>query len=277
MCQAAHLLGWLIGSLVNWHIGEMSRFLTRTNLLLAAIMLVAAFFRLYRLDQVPPGFQFDQAFYVFDALKLLQGQFFIFFYQPGRSEPLYQYLLMVGVALFGADTPLGLKLTGVVIGLLTIPVIYGFTRTLFKSPFIALLAALFTAISFWQVFYSRYGERNPLTALMAILVFWFLWRALTPTRWHDDKVLPTAVQSGRATPASAITAGADVASPVGGRGGHRWRYFAFTGFFTGVTLYTYPGGRVLPMAIVLIVAYAMLTDRFGIHWQLSYESEQAVT
>lgn len=216
----------------------MSRYLTRTNLLLAAIMLVAAFFRLYRIDQVPPGFQFDQAFYVFDALKLLQGQFFIFFYQPGRSEPLYQYLLMVGVALFGTDTPLGLKLTGVVIGVLTIPVIYGFTRTVFKSTFIALLAALFAAISFWQVFYSRYGERNPLTAFMAILVFWFLWRALTPSPVEDG----------------------------GGKGwGSKWRYFAFTGFFTGVTLYTYPGGRVIPLAIVLLVAYAMLTDRAHVH------------
>jgi hypothetical protein len=214
-------------------VAMMSRFLTRTHFLLAAIVLVAAFFRLYRLDQIPPGFQFDQAFYVFDALKLLQGEFAIFFYQPGRSEPLYQYLLMVGVALFGADSPLGLKLTGVAIGLLTIPVIYGFTRTIFKSALIALLTALFTAISFWQVFYSRYGERNPLTALMAILVFWFLWRALIPIQ----------------------------PSPTVDREGQVWRSFIFTGFFTGVTLYTYPGGRVIPLAVVLLIAHAMLTDR----------------
>jgi hypothetical protein len=242
----------------------MSRYLTRPNFLLAAIMLVAAFFRLFRLDQIPPGFQFDQAFYVFDALKLLQGDFSIFFFQPGRSEPLYQYLLMVGVALFGADTPLGLKLTGVAIGLLSIPLVYGFTRTLFSRSLaqggmvassglgeggpslnsnmpatsregvrVALLAAFFTAISFWQIFYSRYGERNPLTAFMAILVFWFLWRALAPSQ----------------------------PSGVGDRGTPKWRYYVLTGLFTGVTLYTYPGGRVVPIAVLVLIAYAILTDR----------------
>jgi len=216
----------------------MSRYVTRVNPILAAIVFVAAFFRLFRLNEIPPGFQFDQAFYVFDALKLLQGEFSIFFYQPGRSEPLYQYLLMVGVALFGADTSLGLKLTGAVIGILTIPLIYGITRTMFHDPFqregkgegIALVAAFFAAISLWHIFYSRYGERIPLTVFTATLAFWFLWRALAP-------------------------------SPVSGGEERRWRYFAFAGIFTGVTLYTYPSGRVVPIAVVLLIAYAMLTDR----------------
>ncbi len=50
--------------------------------LLAAITLLAAFYRFYRLDQLPPGFHFDQAFYVFDALRLLQGPFSIFLLRP---------------------------------------------------------------------------------------------------------------------------------------------------------------------------------------------------
>jgi len=61
----------------------MSRFLTRNHVFLAAMVILAAFFRLYRIDQLPPGFQFDQAFYVLDALKLLQGEFAIFFHEPG--------------------------------------------------------------------------------------------------------------------------------------------------------------------------------------------------
>ncbi len=215
---------------------KMSRYFTRTHILLAAIVFVAAFFRLYRLDQIPPGFQFDQAFYVFDALKLLQGEFAIFFFQPGRSEPLYQYLVMVGVALFGADTPLGLKLTGVAIGVLTIPLVYGITRMMFQSTRVALLAALFAAMSLWHIFYSRYGERIPLTLFMAILTFSFLWRALDPSPVEDG------AQAGQGW-------------------GSKWRYFVLTGLFTGLTLYTYPSGRVVPVAVVLLTAYAMLTDR----------------
>ncbi len=217
----------------------MSRYFTRTHLLLAAIVLVAAFFRLYRLDQIPPGFQFDQAYYVFDALRLLQGQFSIFFAAPGGTEPLYIYLAMPGVALAGI-TPLGLKLTTALIGIVTIPLIYGFGRTMFSSVWaergrqqvgvrVGLLAALFAAISIWHIYFSRYGERVVLLVLLTVLMYWFFWRALTPTRVSDGKP--------------------------------RWRFFALTGFFLALALYTYPGARVLPVALILLTAYAALTDR----------------
>lgn len=218
----------------------MSRLLSRENLLLGAILALAAFFRFYRLDQLPPGFQFDQAFYVFDVLRLLQGQFAIFFAAPGGSEPLYLYLAMVGVALSGVSA-LGLKLTSATIGVLTIPLIYGFARSLFSpSPSqvadprseaegrdgrgegIALLAALFAAISFWHIFFTRYGERVTLLALLTLPLFWFLWRALDKLQWRD---------------------------------------FAFTGVFTALALYTYPGSRVLPIALVILTAYAAWSDR----------------
>ena len=229
----------------------MSRISAREKTFLIAIIALAAFFRFYRLDAIPPGFQFDQAYYVFDAIFLLRGDFFIFFRDPGRSEPLYQYLLMPFVALFGGDTPLGLKVTAGIIGVLTIFLIYGVTRALFSpssvndgggqgwghpSPAsggrtevgvgVGMLAALFAAISFWHIFYCRYGERIPLTLLFAILVFWFFWRALT----HH---------------ASRIT----------------FHDYILTGIFTGLTLYTYPSGRVVPIALILLTAYAAVTDR----------------
>jgi 4-amino-4-deoxy-L-arabinose transferase-like glycosyltransferase len=209
----------------------MSSTSRREKVILLGITALAAFFRLYRLHQIPPGFQFDQAYYALDALKLLQGEFAIFFHAPGKSEPLYQYLLMPGIALFGADSPLALKITSGIIGVLTIPIVYGITRAIFldssrrmQGQVVALLATFFTAISFWHIFYNRYGERIPLTLLWATLTYWFLWRALTQKQT-------------------------------------RWRAFAFTGLFTGVTLYTYPSARVVPIAIVLLIAYALLTDR----------------
>src|SRR5512136_634520 len=111
----------------------MPRLSSREKIILAAIIALAAFLRFYRLDDVPPGFQFDQAYYVFDAIFLLRGDFFIFFRNPGRSEPLYQYLLMPFVALFGGDTPLGSKVTAGIIGVLTILLVYGVARALFTS------------------------------------------------------------------------------------------------------------------------------------------------
>ena len=208
----------------------MSRYLTRANLFLAAILVGAAFLRLYRIDQLPPGFQFDQAFYVLDALKLLHGEFAIFFYEPGRSEPFYQYLLMPFVAFFGADSSLGLKIAGGLVGILTVPLVFGIAHTLYQDARLAMFSALLTAISFWHIFYSRYGERIPLTLLMAILSFWLVWRALTR-----------------------------VSAP------RQTRTFVLAGVFTGLTLYTYPSGRIVPIAIVLFIAYAMLTERTRAH------------
>jgi hypothetical protein len=220
---------------------------SREKALLAAIFFVAACLRFLRLDDIPPGFQFDQAYYVFDAIFLLRGDFFIFFRDPGRSEPLFQYLLIPFVALFGGDTPLGPKVIAGIVGTLTIFLVYGITRALFESPFssrveeprssaegnrnrgIGLLAAFLAAISFWHIFYCRYGERIPLTLFFATLAFWFFWRALTP---HTSRLTP-----------------------------HAWDNYIYTGIFTGLTLYTYPSGRVVPIALILLTAYAALTDR----------------
>ncbi|MEW5721452.1 MAG: glycosyltransferase family 39 protein, partial [Chloroflexota bacterium] len=215
----------------------MSRISSREKTILAAIIALAAFLRFHRLDEIPPGFQFDQAYYVFDAIFLLRGDFFIFFRDPGRSEPLFQYLLMPFVALFGGDTPLGPKVTAGIIGVATIFLIYGITRALFRSTRVALLAALFAAISFWHIFYCRYGERIPLTLFLATLTFWFFWRALT----HPSTIAQDA-------PRATLHAS-------------RFTQYAFTGIFTGLTLYTYPSGRVVPIALVLLTAYAALTDR----------------
>ncbi|MBI5305950.1 MAG: glycosyltransferase family 39 protein [Chloroflexi bacterium] len=195
---------------------------TREKLILVGILALAACLRFYRLDTLPPGFQFDQAFYMFDVLRILEGEFHIFFTQPGGSEPLFVYLATAPAALVGVETPLAIKITAGIIGILTVGVVFGVARTLFNSTRIGLLSALFTAISFWHIFYNRYGERIPLTVLLATVTLWQFWRALTRARWRD---------------------------------------FALTGIFTGLTLYTYPSARIVPVAIVLLTAYAMLAER----------------
>ncbi len=230
----------------------MPRIPTREKVILAAILALGVFLRFYRLDDVPPGFQFDQAFYVFDAIFLLRGNFFIFFRDPGRSEPLFQYLLMPFVSLFGGDTPLGPKVTAGIIGVLTIFLIYGITRALFTSSpakrgrtevgvGVAVLAAFFAAISFWHIFYCRYGERIPLTLFFATLALWFFWRAIM--------VKSSKFQVSDFTP------------PVPRPSLHAWRNYILTGLFTGLTLYTYPSGRVVPIALIILTAYVALTDR----------------
>lgn len=196
-------------------------FSRQERVFLVLLVLVAALLRLYRLDAIPPGFHFDQAFYVFDAVRLLQGQFAIFFAAPGGSEPLYVYLATVGVSLFGVSA-IGLKLTSAIIGIVTIPVIYSFARDFLGSRLAAGVAATLATISVWMIFYSRDGERVGLESLMALLTLWFFWRALTRIRS---------------------------------------RSFVYAGIFLGIALYTYPAVRVIPFILIVATIYFVLTDR----------------
>lgn len=228
----------------------MKRFRSIEIILLAAIVILAAFFRFYQLDSIPPGFQFDQAFNAFDFLRLLQGQFAIFFPANTGREPLYFYLSMVSAALFG-PTAFAVKLTSAVIGLLTIPLIYFFTRSFFSpSPFqrdvsprseaerggrgeghrvIALLAAFFTAISLWHIFFSRDGLRVILEVPLTLLTFWFMWRVIS----HSPNL--------------SISDKRNASVKVG--------------IFLALALYTYPSARLLPLALVFLTGYAAWHDR----------------
>jgi 4-amino-4-deoxy-L-arabinose transferase-like glycosyltransferase len=198
------------------------------------ITLIAAFFRLYRLTEIPPGMHYDEAFYAFDVLRLLQGQFAIFFPANNGREPLYIYLAMVAVANLGAQA-IALRLTSAIIGIATIPLIYGFARALFSpslsqgegrgegSSRIAALAALFSAISVWHIYYSRYGLRVILAIPLAILALWFSWRALKRRNLLRD--------------------------------------YALAGLFTALTTYTYLSGRLLPLILIALTFSAILLDR----------------
>jgi len=234
------------------------------TLALAAIVALAAFFRLYRLDQLPPGFQFDQAFNAFDILRLLQGQFAIFFPANTGREPLYFYLSMVSAALFG-QTAFAVKLTSAIIGIVTIPLIYQCTRSIFSptsallekgraqsqndisknssSPHalqgrakdksfdaLALLAALFSAVSLWHIFFSRDGLRVILQVPLTLLTFFFLWRALFSAS-HANQ------------------------------GEKSWGTWFKVGLFLALALYTYPSARLLPLALIFLTGYGAWYDR----------------
>ena len=189
--------------------------------LIVVILLVAAFFRLYRLNDIPPGLNNDEAFNLLDILRLLQGQFSIFFADNTGREPFWFYLNTVTVALLGPQA-LALRATAAIIGTATIALVYGFARALFRSIPVAALAALFTAISIWHVVYSRYGLRIILAVPLTCLALWFFWRGLQSLRRRD---------------------------------------FILAGVFVAFGLYTYLSCRLVPFVLILLTASAIVMNR----------------
>ena len=194
----------------------------RELLLLILITAVAACLRFYKLDEIPPGLSGDTAYKGVAANRILDGEYPIFFEESwGGIEPMYMYLLAGFFTLFGS-TPLAIKVLSAVIGTITIPAFYLLVRELLKLRITALLAAVWLAISFWHISYSRLGWEIILAPLFVIVTICFLWRGLRTNHWRE---------------------------------------FLCAGLALGASLYTYQALRFLPILVVLYLALRALLEK----------------
>jgi len=185
-------------------------------LLLAAAIILAAFFRLHRLESLPPGDGYDPAYYGVDALQFLRGEPLSVMLPPNR-EPLFSYLVTVTFILAGAST-MAIHLTSALVGIVTVPLVYLAAEALFASENEALkrwagpVAALMMATSYWHLNWSRYGVRAILVPLFVAATLYALWRGL---------------RTGTLAP------------------------FLLCGLSLGLSMYTYQAARLLPVLVVL--------------------------
>ncbi|MBN1888183.1 MAG: glycosyltransferase family 39 protein [Thermoflexales bacterium] len=185
--------------------------------LLLLITLVAAFYRLYRIADLPPGDDHDPAFYGLDALSILQGHHTAFFPSNFGREALFSYIVALCFAVFGAH-PYVIHMAAAFVGILTVPALYCAAGELFagESKLLeqwgGLLAALVLALSYWHLNWSRFGVRSILVPFFAALAFYFLWLGL--------------------------------------RKGSRWAFVA-CGLVLGLSLYTYQAARLFPLLILI--------------------------
>jgi 4-amino-4-deoxy-L-arabinose transferase-like glycosyltransferase len=144
---------------------------------------LAAALRLFALGEIPPGLYHDEAFNGLDALKVLTGQWPIYFAANHGREPLFIYLIAATVGLLGR-TPGALRLTAAICGTLTIPITYLMVRAWFNRR-VGLLSAAILAITLWHVHLSRVGFRAITLPLMTALALWLGARAYRSRRRRD--------------------------------------------------------------------------------------------
>ena len=196
------------------------------------LVIIAAFFRLWRLDEVPPGFQFDEAYNAADALRVLAGERPLFFEANGGREALHVYLISPFVAALGPG-PLALHLASALIGIATEALSYLLWRRLLPAgDGSAALAALLLAVSYWHIHFSRYGIRAILLPLLLILVLYFLWEATQPDVAREW-VMARAAKNWRAAAPAPL------------------RSLVLCGTFVGFSLYAHPAARFIPIMVVL--------------------------
>jgi len=195
------------------------------HLALLAILLLAAWFRFYRLDDIPGEMTIDHPHKLLDILELLQGRYRIFFPRNTGREPFQFYYTAALIRLFGL--PLGfhtLKLGTALVSLAAVGGTYALASELF-GPQAGLLAAAFLAISRWDLGISRIGLRYPFASLPLAITALFLFRTLRTGRRNDA---------------------------------------LWCGLSLGLGLLGYSSFRVVPGLVVIAVSLKALLDREGV-------------
>jgi hypothetical protein len=201
-------------------------------LILAVILLAAAFLRLYRLDAIPPGLTHDEAGHSHDAVAILHGARPIYETVGYGREPLYDYVAAGLMTLIG-PIPLALRLVSVTLGLLTLLVTFAWARLAFDSP-TALAAVALQAASFWSLTTSRQTLRSTLLPMLFTAAIYFY------RRWACGPTSTTASELPR-------------------RAG-RWQ-IGLVALLIGATLYTYLPARVMWIVFPTFLVYLAFAHR----------------
>lgn len=176
------------------------------HLYVIPLLLLAWALLLHRLDTIPPGFQHDETFNVYDVIDVLHGRFRLYFPANFGREPLFFYATALIYRLSGLHFVWGLRFTGVVWAIVAVPLFWVLSRRLGFSRARAGIATFLVITSFWFIFTSRVGLRAVTLLPVSIAVFYFIARALL----NQDA----------------------------------WS-FPVAGVLSGISVYTYPAGRLL--------------------------------
>lgn len=136
-----------------------------------AVLLLAALFRLYALQDVPPGLSQDEVFNAGMPAYILAGNHAFFFRQAYGHEPLYHYWQIPFSLLLG-DNYLAARLPAVVLGLFLVALTMRWAKREFGSP-TAVVTGLGLAVSWWPIIFSRLGLRPVLEPVLLLLMAWF--------------------------------------------------------------------------------------------------------
>jgi 4-amino-4-deoxy-L-arabinose transferase-like glycosyltransferase len=159
-----------------------NRFIQPHLLILLAILIIASFVRLYRLDQAPPGINGDELFNAIDAAQVSWDNWPIFFPGNNGREPLFHYLIAISQAAFGA-TIFAMRLPAALLGIGVVALGY-LLGCDYCNRRAGLLAAALLAVSLWPLMESRWALRAiSLTFMTALTLFWLGRGLQKPKQW----------------------------------------------------------------------------------------------
>jgi 4-amino-4-deoxy-L-arabinose transferase-like glycosyltransferase len=116
------------------------------------------------------SFWIDEVFTVRDAQRLSLGSW------QSIPNPIPYLAVKLSIALAN-DSEWGSRLIPCIVGIVTIPAVFGLGRTLFNWQ-IGLLGSAFMACSSWHLFWTQNARYPVFTLLFAVLTAWFFYLSL---------------------------------------------------------------------------------------------------
>jgi hypothetical protein len=146
--------------------------------LVILILAAGIFLRFWKLDVLPPGIQYDEAYNGIDALYAIEtGDYKLFYSENTGREGLHINAIAMFIKLFGVSS-FSLRLANALWGSLTLIGFYFLLRELKLSRLSVLLGTFMLAFSFWHLDFSRTAFRAILVPLCLIWALYFLLRGL---------------------------------------------------------------------------------------------------
>lgn len=166
---------------------------TKTVLALIGIILLAIMFRFVAITTAPPGLYPDEAANGNNGLSAFRtGDFSWFYPENNGREGLFINIQALAVHITGIREPWVLRSVSAVFGTLTVLGIFFLGKELYGTN-TGLLAALFLAVNFWHVNFSRIGFR----AIMApFFATWGLYCLIKTFNEHTKYWLWWGVSAG---------------------------------------------------------------------------------
>lgn len=182
--------------------------------LIILILAAGVFLRFWKLDSVPPGIQYDEAYNGINAIQALEtGDYKIFYPENTGREGLHINVIAIFIKLFGVSG-FSLRFANALWGSLTLIGFYFFLRELKLSKLSVMLGIFMLAFSFWHLDFSRTAFRAIMVPFCLVWALYFFLKGLKA----EKKIY--------------------------------W-FFALAGIFLGLGFYSYIAFRVAPLVFIL--------------------------
>ena len=168
-------------------------------LLVTAILLIGFAARFYKVTEVPPSLNWDETSIAYNAYSILTSgkdewgvSFPLNFKSYGEYKlPVQIYASIPGIFVFGLNE-LGVRITPIVYGTLTILLLYFLAKELFDKK-VALISSFFLAISPWHIQLTRASFESSFSVFWVLLGLLLLVKGLKKPWLWVLSVIPFAI------------------------------------------------------------------------------------